>query len=125
MNTTKLFSIIIVGILPTSCAHKYLPIVKTERYYPPVIHAKIVDQIPAGAIYIGTIKMVPRDYAFPTSRDINKALNNMLEAAAHAGARYVYIRQITAPSSDYYSSFARFVSSQFGEGLTVEAELFR
>ncbi|MBQ7532054.1 MAG: hypothetical protein IJT12_10185 [Paludibacteraceae bacterium] len=108
-----------------SCSHKYLPIVKTDRYYPPATTAQYVEQVPVSAVYIGTIKVVPRDYSFETRRDNETAIRNLQEAAAQAGANYIYVTYVTAPNKDYYYRFFNAVTEDFGEGFVVEAELYR
>lgn len=124
MKFNRFISVILILIV-TSCSHKYLPIVKTNRSYPPVELAQYVEQVPANAIYIGTIKVVPRDYSFETRRDYETAIRNLQEAAAKAGANYIYVTYVTAPNKDYYYRFFNAVTEDFGEGFVVEAELYR
>lgn len=117
--------ILFFSIMFTSCSHKYLPIVKTNKYYPPTVRAKFADKIPATTEYIGTIKVVPRDYSFETRSDYETAITNMQEAAAKAGANYIYVTYVTAPNADYYSRFFNALTEDFGEGFIIEAELYR
>lgn len=122
------FQIIIAiafAIMSISCSHKYLPIVKTKGYYAPVPTAKYVEMVPSSAVYIGTIKVVPRDYSFETKSDYDIAIRNLQEAAAKAGANYIYVTYVSVPSKDYYYHFFNAVTQSFGEGLVIEAELYR
>ena len=122
------FKILIMGafaIMCISCSHKYLPMVKATKYYPPTSVAIIVDSVPADAIYIGTIKVVPRDYSFETRSDRQIAINNMREAAAKAGANYLYIVNMVRQNDDYYYRFFNAVTESSGEGYTIEAEMYR
>ena len=122
------FQIIIAiafAIMSISCSHKYLPIVKTNGYYAPVPTAKYVEVVPASAVYIGTIKAVPRDYSFATKSDYEIAIRNLQEAAAKAGANYIYVTYVSAPNKDYYNHFFNAVTQSFGEGLVIEAELYK
>lgn len=121
----KLTFLSFVCLALIGCAHKYLPIVKTNRYYTPVQTAVYVDQVPTTAVYMGTIKVVPRDYSFQTRRDYKTAIKNLLEAAAKAGANYIYVTYVTAPNKDYYCRFFNAVTEDFGEGFVIEAELYR
>ena len=122
----KLKHVILIAALTfTSCSHKYLPIVKTNRYYPPTAKAVYADKIPAEAAYIGTIKVVPRDYSFETRSDYETAIRNLQEAAAKAGANFIYVTYVTAPNADYYYRFFNAVTEDFGEGFVIEAELYR
>ena len=118
-------TILFIVMLLMSCSHKYLPIVKTVRYYPPVKMAQYVKQVPTTAVYIGTIKVVPRDYSLETRRDYEIAIRNLQEAAAQAGANYIYVTYVTAPNKDYYYHFFNAITEDFGEGFVVEAELYR
>lgn len=120
-----LFASLISVMVLVSCSHKYLPIVKTTKYYPPTANAMIVDSVPADAIYIGTIKVVPRDYSFETRSDRRTAVNNMREAAAKAGANYLYLVNMVRQNDDYYFRFFNAVTESFGEGYTIEAEMYR
>ena len=115
----------ILCVLLCGCAHKYLPIVKTDRSYPPVSSAQYVNNVPYSAKFIGTIKVVPRDYSFQTRRDYEIAIKNLQEAAAKAGAKYIYVTYVTAPNEDFYHRFFNAITESFGEGLTIEAELYR
>ena len=121
----KFFPIAVICIVLMGCTHKYLPMVKTLRYYPPVSHAVIVDSIPQEAEYIGTIKLVPRDYQFETRSDKQVIFDNLKEAAAKAGANYIYITNLTAQSQDYYYRFFNAITEDWGEGFVLEAELYR
>ena len=121
----KFFPITLICLVLMSCSHKYLPIVKTNRYYPPVATAQYVNAVPTNAEYIGTIKVVPRDYSFQTRSDYETAIKNLQEAAAQAGANYIYVTYVTAPNTDYYYRFFNAVTESFGEGFVVEAELYR
>ena len=127
MKTCAVKWICILSVLCVlfSCSHKYLPMVKTIKQYPPVSYAAYVKAVPSSAEYIGTIKVVPRDYSFQTSGDYEKAIKNLQEAAAKAGANYIYVTYVTAPNTDYYSRFFNALTQDFGEGLTIEAELYR
>ena len=123
---TKLKHLVfILAFVLGGCSHKYMPIVKTNRYYPPTPSAAFVDKVPADAIYIGTIKVVPRDYSFQTRSDYETAIRNMQEAAAKAGANYIYVMYVTAPNTDYYNRFFNFVIEDYGDGFIIEAELYR
>jgi len=128
MNTFQkcLLYVVLIGvIILVSCSHKYLPIVKATRYYPSTANAMIVDSVPADAIYMGTIKVVPRDYSFETKSDRRIAVNNMREAAAKAGANYLYLVNMVRQNDDYYFRFFNAVTESFGEGYTIEAEMYR
>lgn len=111
--------------LAVYASHKYLPIVKTNKYYPPVKTAEYVEAVPDTAIYIGTIKVVPRDYSFETRRDYETAINNLKEAAANAGANFIYVTYVAAPNRDYYYRFFNAITEDYGEGFVIEAELYR
>ncbi|MBR3566220.1 MAG: hypothetical protein IKN91_07855 [Paludibacteraceae bacterium] len=122
----KYFMLILFCTLLCTCSsHKYLPIVKTNKFYPPLEKADIVQSVPSESIFIGTIKLVLREYRFEMTRDSEIVLNNLKEEAARAGARYIYLLNFAPPSSDYYSGFMQTITRDFGEGYTIEAELYR
>ena len=115
----------IFAILLCACSHKYLPIVQLTKNYPPVEHARYVNVVPESAVFIGTIKVVPRDYSFETRKDYKAAIYNLQEAAAKTGANYIYVTYVSAQNSDYYSKFFNALTADYGEGFTIEAELYR
>ena len=96
------------------------PIVKPTKYYSPKAYAEIMNQIPAGTIFIGTIKIVPGDDAFIRSeRRKQQAIQKMQECAAKAGADYVVITDIQKTDKDY------FFDVTYSDGYTIEGEMFR
>ncbi len=102
-----------------------MPIVKTLKRYPPVESAQFVETVPYTAEYIGTIKVVPRDYSFEVKDAYNTALRSLQKAAAKAGANYIYVTYSTAPNKDFYSDLFNAFAKDYGEGVTIEAELYR
>lgn len=97
------------------------PIVKPTKYYSSRFHpAEVVDFIPNGTIYIGTIKIVPGDDAFIRSeRRKQKAIKRMQEEAAKVGADYVVIIDAQKNNKDYLLDIS------YSDGYTIEGEMFR
>jgi len=105
-------------ILLASCAT--VPIVKPVKYYSPRSSAQVVDYIPIGTIYIGTVKVVPRgDASLTTKKQKQRAVRKLQKAAAEAGADYVVITDIQKSNKDYLLDF------NFSDGYTIEGEMFR
>lgn len=112
------FIIYCVFVLLTSCA--VVPIVKPVKYYSPKASAQLVDYIPQGTIYIGTVKVVPRgDASLTTEKQKQKAIQRLLESAAEAGADYVVIVDIQKSNKDYLLDF------NYSDGYTIAGEMFR
>ena len=97
------------------------PIVKPAKFYAPRNNpADVVDYIPNGTIYIGTVKIVPGDDAFIRSeRRKRKAIRRLQAEAAKAGADYVVITDVQKTNRDY------FIDAAFSDGYTIETEMFR
>ena len=96
------------------------PIVKPTRYYSPRSNAQIVDYIPNGVIYIGTIKIVPGDDAcLRIESRKQEAIQKMQQEAAKAGADYVVITDIQKTNRDYL------LDVTYSDGYTIEGEMFR
>ena len=97
------------------------PIVKPAKFYAPRNNpADVVDYIPNGTIYIGTVKIVPGDDAFIRSeRRKRKAIRRLQAEAAKAGADYVVITDVQKTNRDY------FIDAAFSDGYTIEGEMFR
>lgn len=97
------------------------PIVKPVKYYPSRHDAaEVVDHIPKGTIFIGTIKIVPGDDAFIRSeRRKQNAINKMQKEAAKVGADYVVIIDTQKTNRDYW------LDAAFSDGYTIEGEMFR
>lgn len=119
LNDMRYRSIIyFVVLLFTSCA--VVPIVKPVKYYPSQASAQLVDYIPRGTMYIGTVKVVPRgDASLTTEKQKKRAIHKLLESAAKAGADYVVITDIQKSNKDYIGDF------NYSDGYTIEGEMFR
>ena len=105
-------------ILLASCAT--VPIVKPVKYYSPRSSAQVVDYIPAGTIYIGMVKIVPRgDTSLTTEKQKQRAINKLQKSAAEAGADYVVIIDIQKSNRDYLLDF------NYSDGYTIKGEMFR
>lgn len=100
------------------CSPAFVPIVRTNAYYKPNNFASIVEEIPAHAKYIGTISIVPNDYAFIRSNNSAEALYFLRTEAAKVGARYVYITKFINTNNGYWWE------QEEGEGFLIEAELY-
>lgn len=110
--------IICVALFQTACAT--VPIVKPIKYYAPRAYAQIVEYIPNGTIYIGTIKLVPRgDASVRSERQKERVLEGLKEHAAKAGADYVVITDIQRSNKDYLLDWNP------SDGYTIEGEMFR
>ena len=110
MARHRYISLIAALLIPIIvCCGRYHPILKLIKRYPQTDNAEIVTVVPEEAIFIGTIKMVPRDEPFPHV-DSNRILfKNLIKCSAKAGARYIYI------ISHYETD----------ESWFIEAELYR
>lgn len=97
------------------------PIVKPVKYYSQRFHyAEVVDYIPNGTIFIGTIKIVPGDDAFIRSeRRKQQAIIKMQEEAAKAGADYIVIIDVQKNNRDYW------LDVSYSDGYAIEGEMFR
>ncbi len=113
--------LLLLTFLLNSCVSIYEPIVHVNKYYAPVQSAIIVTEAPANSTYIGTIKTVPHDNSHPFADDINKAKSVLLQAAAEAGAKYIILTNYQKPTSDYHSH----IDYEYGDGITLEAEMYR
>lgn len=115
----KKYCLILCVCLLSSCM-RLVPIAKPTKYYSPKSHAELVNYIPDGTIFIGTIKIVPGDDACVRSeRRKQQALSKIQEEAAKAGADYVVIRDIQISNRDYILDIT------FSDGYTIEGEMFR
>lgn len=116
-----------IGLIAFACACVLsgcmilTPIVKPIKYYAPRNHsAEIVGYIPDGAIFIGTIKIVPGDDALIRSeRRKQQALKKLQEEAAKVGADYIVITGIQKNNRDYLLDIS------YSDGYTIEGEMFR
>ena len=114
----KYFICLFVLLLTSCCS--IVPIVKPLKYYPPSVSIQLVDYIPQGTMYIGTVKVVPRgDAMLTTEKQKQRAIQQLLESAAEAGANYVVINDLQKSSKDYLFDF------NFSDGYTREGEMFR
>ncbi len=96
------------------------PIVKPVKQYPPRPSAEVVDYIPQGTIFIGTIKIVPGDDAFIRSeRRKQRAIRKMQKEAAKVGADFVIITDFQKNNKDYL------LDVSYSDGWTIEGEMFR
>lgn len=124
MTNKKSFFVAVLLIalccIMTGCITQYFPIAKIEKYYAPTVTAKIIPSVSPDMVYIGKLKMVPSDNSF--SFDKEKAIAALLKEAAHNGANYVYVKGLNSTSSDYE---AISWDQTFGDGVTIEAELYR
>lgn len=124
MTNKKSFFVAVLLIalccIMTGCITQYFPIAKIEKYYAPTVTAKIISSVSPDMIYIGKLKMVPSDNSF--SFDKEKAIAALLKEAANNGANYVYVKGLNSTSSDYE---AISWDQTFGDGVTIEAELYR
>ncbi len=116
------FTIVLIMLcsIMTGCIAQYFPIAKIEKYYAPTVTAQIISSVSSEMIYIGKLKMVPSDNSF--SFDKEKAMGALLREAAHNGANYVYIKGLNSTFSDYESVHG---DRAWGDGITIEAELYR
>lgn len=80
----------------------------------------IVDQIPRNSEYIGKIKIVPSDFSNSFNKD--SALNSLKKNGCKYGARYIYILNMESSGSDFMNTH---LDRTFGDGYTIEAELYR
>lgn len=121
-NKRSFFFAVLIALccIMTGCIAQYFPIAKIEKYYAPTVTAKIISSVSPDMIYIGKLKMVPSDNSF--SFDKETAMAALLREAAHNGANYVYIKGLNKTSSDYESFH---VDLTCGDGVTIEAELYR
>lgn len=121
-NKKSFFVAVLIALccIMTGCIAQYFPIAKIEKYYAPTVTAKIISSVSPDMIYIGKLKMVPSDNSF--SFDKEKAIAALLKEAANNGANYVYIKGLNSTSSDYE---AISWDQTFGDGVTIEAELYR
>lgn len=112
--------ILICACLLSGCSI-LTPIVKPVKYYSARnLPSEIVDYIPKGTIYIGTIKIVPGDDAFIRSeRRKQRAIEKMQKEAAKVGADYVVIIDVQKNNKDYW------LDAAFSDGYTIEGEMFR
>ncbi len=96
------------------------PIVKPVKYYSPRPSAELVDYIPKGTIFIGTVKIVPGDDAsIRSNRRKQRVIRKMQDEAAKVGADYVVITDIQKNNKDYL------IDISFSDGYTIEGEMFR
>lgn len=119
MNRIQHFYLLAILLL-TSC-QTIVPIVKPIKYYSPRSNsAEVVNYIPNGTIFIGTIKIVPGDDAFIRSESRkNQAIKKMQKEAAKAGADYIVITGIQKNNRDYW------LDVSYSDGYTIEGEMFR
>lgn len=101
----------------TGCS-SYTPIAKIPKRYPPVASATLVQAVPSGAQYIGNLKIVPTDANL--SLNEKRATKSLLKKAAKYGARYVYIVHSEKTNYDFWR-----LGWEQGDGVSIEAELFR
>lgn len=119
---TSFFTVVLIVLcsIMTGCITQYFPIAKIEKYYAPTVTAQIISSVSSDMVYIGKLKMVPSDNSF--SFDKEKAIAALLKEAANNGANYVYVKGLNSTSSDYE---AIPWDLTFGDGVTIEAELYR
>ncbi len=119
---TSFFAVVLIVLcsIMTGCITQYFPIAKIEKYYAPTVTAQIISSVSSDMVYIGKLKMVPSDNSF--SFDKEKAIAALLKEAANNGANYVYVKGLNSTSSDYE---AIPWDLTFGDGVTIEAELYR
>ena len=113
-----IISAILCLLLCASCS-SFVPIVKTYGYYPPTNMAIIVENVPVDAEYIGTIAIHPNDHPLIRGWDKERLYIKLKEAAAKAGARYIYIVNFESSNVDYWFNYDN------GDGYSVRAELYR
>ena len=120
MNQQKYLIILLCACVLTSCMI-LTPIVKPVKYYSPRQYpAEVVNYIPSGTAFIGTIKIVPGDDAFIRSeRRKQQAIKKMQKEAAKVGADYVVIIDIQKNNRDYS------LEVSYSDGYTIEGEMFR
>ena len=118
---TSFFVVVLIVLcsIMTGCITQYFPIAKIEKYYAPTVTAQIISSVSSDMVYIGKLKMVPSDNSF--SFDKEKAIAALLKEAANNGANYVYVKGLNSTSSDYE---AIPWDLTFGDGVTIEAELY-
>ena len=101
---TSFFVVVLIVLcsIMTGCITQYFPIAKIEKYYAPTVSAQIISSV---------------SFSF----DKEKAIAALLREAANNGANYVYIKGLNSTSSDYE---AIPWDLTFGDGVTIEAELY-
>lgn len=82
--------------------------------------AEIIEIVPNHIVYIGKIKLVPNDNSISFDKD--KAMKELKKYACEYGARYIYITHIEASQSDFRYIH---IDRSFGDGITIEANLYR
>ena len=118
MNLKYIFLFLCVFLL-SNCSI-LTPIVKPIKYYSARNNSSIVDSIPDGTIYIGTIKIVPGDDAFIRSNwRKQQSIKKMQVEAAKVGADYIIIIDTQKNNKDYW------LDVSFSDGYTIEGEMFR
>ena len=95
------------------------PIVHVTAYCSARPYATLVNEIPNGAKYLGTVKIVPGDYTFISSFNKCKMINKLLDEAAKVGADFVYIKSIDKTKKDYV------IDITFSDGYTIMGEMYR
>lgn len=88
--------------------------------YPPTDIAEIVEHVPDHAAYIGKIKLVPSDNSNSFNKE--KAIKKLKKSACEYGAKYILITHMEASGSDFIHTH---LDRSFGDGITIEANLYR
>lgn len=116
-----IFIFLLVSLCYQSCiSTRYLPIKNIVRIYPPTDAVLLIDKVTEEMIYIGRLKVVPDDRSFIINTD--KGIKSIIEEARKCGANYVYIKEMTITSTDF--RYIRW-DTTYGDGATIEAELYR
>lgn len=121
MRKTVLLFIVVSCLM---ACNVYKPIVHVNRYFQPTEYVHVLNEPPKDfSSYFGTIKVVPTDYSTPTKKDMQKAIEKIIETAKQCGANRIYIRNYDPRTSDFVN--LKFLDVSFGDGAAIEAELYR
>lgn len=93
---------------------------KLDHHYPSTENCIIVDEVPKSAVKFGKIKLVPSDNSNSFNKD--KAIKALKKSASKYGANYIVILNIDESGSDFINTH---LDRLFGDGLTIEATLYR
>lgn len=116
--------VFLFSVMCLTACNIYTPIVHVNRYFSPTTSVEILAEPPTNfQTYFGTVKVVATDNFFPTDKDYQRAIETLLEVAKRCGANYIYIRNYDSRTSDF--KYLRFLDQDYGEGVTIEAELYR
>lgn len=114
---------VIAALVLSSCG-AYYKVIPNVTYQQPVESAQIIYHRPADMSgYMGSMKIVPSDFVLYSAPQKKKVFKKLMKEAAAAGARYVYVRGLEVPGSDLV--IFKGLDVEFGEGVTLDAELYR